>query len=279
MRFSATRGSVYVGSLTSLILALATIDSLPDISITTFLILLGTALVGGTANALAGGGTFLVFPALLLTGLDSIVANATSAAVMMPGGVASALVYRQGSTYNANLLRALIISSILGGITGSVLVLLTPSQRFSQLVPYLMLSAALVFSFSEQIARAAAAHISDSTRWVPLLIGQYFISVYGGYFGAGMGVLMIVLFFLTANMNVQQSAALRFYCTMGINGFAIAIFALRGVIEWKLSVPMAIAAVIGGYSGAHLVKRLSVKAARNAVLVYAWAMTIWLLVR
>lgn len=240
---------------------------------------MATSLIGGFANALAGGGTFLVFPALLFAGLDSIVANATAASVMMPGGIASMLVYRQGSSYEPKLLRALMISSILGGITGSVLVLLTPSQRFSALVPYLMLSAALVFTFSEQIARAAAAHISDTVRWTPLLIGQYFISVYGGYFGAGMGVLMIVLFFLTANMNVQQSAALRFYCTMGINGFAILVFGLRGVIIWKLSVPMALASVTGGYWGAHLVKRLSVKAARNAVLIYAWIMTIWLLVR
>lgn len=240
---------------------------------------MGTALVGGFANALAGGGTFLVFPALLFAGLDSIVANATAASVMMPGGIASMLVYRQGSTYEPKLLRGLMTSSILGGITGSVLVLLTPSARFSSLVPYLMLSAALVFSFSERIANAAAAHISDDVRWTPLLIGQYLISVYGGYFGAGMGVLMIVLFYLTAKLDVQQSAALRFYCTMGINGLAILVFALRGVILWKLSVPMALASVTSGYLGARMVKRLSVKAARNAVLVYAWIMTIALFFR
>lgn len=255
------------------------LNSLPDISLTSFLILIGASLVGGLANALAGGGTFLVFPALLLTGMDSIVANATAASVMMPGGVASMLVYRQGTTYDSKLLRNLMIASILGGITGSVLVLLTPSQRFSQIVPYLMLSAALVFTFSERIARAAAAHISDHVRWVPLIVGQYFIAIYGGYFGAGMGVLMIVLFFLTAKMNVQESAALRFYCTMGINGFAILIFGYRGVIAWQLSIPMALAAVSGGYFGAKLVRRLSVKTARNTILIYAWIMTLWLFIR
>jgi uncharacterized protein len=220
-----------------------------------------------------------VFPALLLTGMDSIVANATAASVMMPGGMASMLVYRQGTSYDPQLLRRLMLASILGGITGSVLVLLTPSQRFSQIVPYLMLAAALVFSFSERIAKAAAAYISDQVRWLPLLLGQYLVAIYGGYFGAGMGVLMIVLFFLTARMNVQESAALRFYCTMGINGFAIAIFAYRGVIAWQLSVPMAIAAVTGGYFGARLVRRLSLKTARNTILVYAWIMTLWLFVR
>jgi uncharacterized protein len=254
-------------------------NSLPDISIASFLLLCSTALIGGIANALAGGGTFLVFPALVATGLDPIVANATSAATMLPGGAASAWVYRKGSVYDSTLLRALMIASILGGITGSVLVLLTPSARFAKLVPYLMLSGALVFSFSKQIARAAAAHISDRTKWVPLLIGHYLISVYGGYFGAGMGVLMIVLFLLTANLDVQQSAALRFYCTLGINGLAVSIFAWKGVVNWRVSIPMALAAITGGYLGAHLVRKMSPETARRAVLVFAWAMTLWLFVR
>jgi uncharacterized protein len=253
--------------------------SLPDISISQFVLLLSTALIGGIANALAGGGTFLVFPALVLTGLDPIVANATSAATMLPGGAASAWVYRKGSIYDGALLRALIAASIAGGITGSILVLLTPSARFARLVPYLMLSAALVFTFSRQIAQAASAHISDRTKWTPLILGHYLISVYGGYFGAGMGVLMIVLFLLTANLNVQQSAALRFYCTLGINGLAVAIFASRGVVNWRLSLPMAVAAVTGGYAGAHMVRKMSAEAARIAVLIFAWIISIWLLVR
>jgi uncharacterized membrane protein YfcA len=254
-------------------------NSLPDISITSYLLLSSTALIGGIANALAGGGTFLVFPALVLTGLDPIVANATSAATMLPGGAASAWVYRKGSIYDPTLLRALMVASVLGGITGSILVLLTPSARFARLVPYLMLSAAIVFTFSKQIAQAASAHISDRTRWAPLLIGHYLISVYGGYFGAGMGVLMIVLFLLTANLDVQQSAALRFYCTLGINGLAVAIFAYRGVVEWRLSIPMAVAAVTGGYVGAHLVRKMSPETARRAVLAFAWAMSVWLFFR
>jgi len=254
-------------------------SSLPDISISSFLLLLSTAFIGGIANALAGGGTFLVFPALLLNGLDAIVANATSAATMLPGGAASAWVYRKGSPYDTTLLRALMVASILGGITGSVLVLLTPSARFAKLVPYLMLSAAVVFTFSKQIAHAASAHISDRTKWVPLLIGHYLISVYGGYFGAGMGVLMIVLFLLTANLDVQQSAALRFYCSLGINGLAVSIFALRGVVEWRLSIPMAVAAITGGYLGAHLVRKMSPETARIAVLIFAWVVSIWLLIR
>jgi uncharacterized membrane protein YfcA len=94
-----------------------------------------------------------------------------------------------------------------------------------------------------------------------------------------MGVLMIVLFLLTANLDVLQSAALRFYCTLGINGLAVAIFATRGVVEWRLSIPMAVAAVTGGYMGAHLVRKMSPEIARRAVLVFAWVMSVWLLIR
>jgi len=250
---------------------------LPDVSLTSFLLLMAAALTGGVANALAGGGTFLVFPTLLLAGLDSITANATSAATMLPGGIASAWVYRR--PYDPKLIRNLLLASIAGGITGSVLLLLTPNERFTRLVPYLMLSAAVLFTFAGPIQRLAAAHTAENTMWLPLLAGQYLIAVYGGYFGAGMGVPMIVLFLIAAHFDVQQSAALRFYCSFGINGFAVAIFALRGIIAWKLSIPMAIAAVAGGYWGAHAVKRMTVETARRAVMLYAWATTLWLFLR
>jgi uncharacterized protein len=249
-----------------------------ELALTHWLLLPATALIGGMANALAGGGTFLVFPALLLTGLDPIFANATSAATMLPGGAASAWVYRKGSQYSSPLLRGLILASIAGGIVGSVLVLLTPSDRFARLVPYLMLGATLVFTFAKQLTRAATP-TNGAMKWTPLWIGHFLISVYGGYFGAGMGVLMIVLFALTAKQDVQQSAALRFYCTLGINGPAVAIFAFRQVVAWQLSIPMALAAISGGFLGARLVRRLAPETARRAVLAYAWAITLWLLLR
>lgn len=240
---------------------------------------MSAALAGGVANALAGGGTFLVFPALIFSGVDAVAANATSAATMLPGATASAWVYSKGSPYDARLVRTLLAVSVLGGITGSSLLLLTPSDRFARLVPYLMMSAALVFTFSEQIKRLASKHPATRTRWIPMVVCQYAISTYGGYFGAGMGVLMIVLFVMTANLDVQQSAALRFYCGLGINVLAVSIFAWRGLVVWKLSIPMAVAAVVGGYWGAHAVRRMTQLTARRAVLVYAWVTSVWLLVR
>ena len=254
-----------------------------------FLLLLAAALAGGMANALAGGGTFLTFPMLVLTGLDPIVANATSAATMIWGGIASLWVYSRDTSYPGGFLGALIAVSVAGGLTGSTLLLLTPSARFALMVPFLMLGAALVYSFSDQIAHLAERRAFTATAsadpspptiyWTPMLVGEYLISCYGGYFGAGMGVLMIVLFVLTAQMDVQQSAALRFYCTMGINGLAVINFAFRGVVRWDLSIPMAVAAVTGGYLGARIVRVLRPRTARRAVLIFAWTMTVWLFIR
>lgn len=252
---------------------------LPHTSLVQFVFLIAAALAGGLANALAGGGTFLVFPALILTGVEPVAANATAAGCFLPGAAASAWVYSKGSDYGAKLVRWLLLISMLGGVSGSVLLLLTPSTRFARLVPYLMLGAALVFTFSARIQQLAPARPSGRTLWTPLLLFQYLISVYGGYFGAGMGVLMIVVFLMTANLDVQRSAALRFYCGLGINGLAVAIFAWRGLILWKLALPMAAAAVAGGWWGAHAVRRMSKSTARRAVLVYAWIVTLWLFAR
>jgi len=272
------RGSLKVESLDMHFHRTCYDETLPEISLSYLFVLYAAAFIGGAANALAGGGTFLVFPALLLTGMDSIVANATSAAAMLPGNVASALVFRSVTPYDKTLLRALLAVSVIGGVAGTVLVLMTPSAQFKQIVPYLMLAAAIAFSFSDTIARMAQGS-SGTVRWAPLLVGHFLISVYGGYFGAGMGVLMIILFFVAARLNVQESAALRLYAALGINSLAVAIFAARGVVTWKLAAPMALASIAGGYTGAHLVKRLSVKAARQAILIYAWAITLWLLLR
>jgi uncharacterized membrane protein YfcA len=112
-----------------------------------------------------------------------------------------------------------------------------------------------------------------------MLVSHFLISIYGGYFGAGMGVLMIVVFVMTAHLEVQASAALRFYAGLGINALAVVIFASRGLVEWKLSIPMSIAAIAGGYWGARAVRRMTVITARRAVLLYAWVTTLWLFIR
>jgi uncharacterized protein len=246
--------------------------------------LIAAALAGGVVNALAGGGMFLIFPALVMAGIPPISANATASAVTLPGGIASAWVYRARRDASGKLAATLIAVSLAGSLGGSVLLLATSNARFAKLVPWLMLGAALVFSLSGPIRKFAEAHAPAGQGGVRqhralLALGQFFIAVYGGYFGAGMGVLMIVLFLVTVNLDVQSSAGLRLWAATAVNLLAVGIFAWRGIVEWRVGVPMLLAAVVGGYLGAHAVQRLSVTVARRAVLVYAWATGVWLLVR
>jgi uncharacterized protein len=226
---------------------------------------------------LAGGGTFLIFPALVFAGVDPIMANATSSVITLPGGIASALVYRRPVT--GRLFWILVLISVAGGVAGSQLLLHTPSERFSKLVPFLMIGASLVFSFSNRLRSFAGEHSSDHVNNGLLYSGTLAISIYGGYFGAGMGVLMIVLFLIAAHIGVQQSAGLRMWCATGVNTLAVATFIAKGIVVWRVAIPMLICTLIGGYWGAHAVKRLTAETARRSVLVFAWTMSLWLLLR
>jgi uncharacterized membrane protein YfcA len=243
------------------------------------LLLLLTATIGGAANALAGGGTFLVFPAMLLAGVPSVVANATASLIMMPGAIASAWVYRGtfGVLSRAELIRLTVVS-LIGSAVGSILLLSTSNSTFSELVPWLLLMAAVVFTLAPRL-RAAAAKSTAGESAALLLIGQFAIGVYGGYFGAGMGVLMIALFLIASSMTVQTANGIRLVCGSAINVLAVILFAWRGALDYRLGIPMLIAAVAGGYVGALLVSRLKESTARNAILTYAWALTIWFFAR
>ena len=214
----------------------------------------------------------------MFAGVDPIMANATSSVITMPGGIASALVYRRPVT--GKLFWILVLISVAGGVAGSQLLLHTPSERFAKIVPYLMIGASLVFSFSNQLSTLRQQAVLRGEANAGLLYaGTLAISIYGGYFGAGMGVLMIVLFLIAANIGVQQSAGLRMWCATGVNTLAVATFIVKGIIVWCVAIPMLICTLVGGYWGAHAVQRLTAETARRVVLVFAWTMSIWLLVR
>ena len=246
----------------------------------TWAILLSAALAGGAINALAGGGMFMVFPSLLFAGIAPITANATATVTLMPGGWASTWVYRDRfARHGSRLVVGLALASLAGGWIGSELLLHTSNAQFARLVPWLMLSATLFFTVAGKLRKLASTHSAHRTREVPLVAGQFLISIYGGYFGAGMGVIMLALFMITANMDVQTASGIRIMCGSVTNLIAALIFALRGIIEWRIGLPMLACAIVGGYIGARLVKRLNEDRARIAILVYAWSITLWLLVR
>lgn len=236
-------------------------------------------MIGGAANALAGGGQFIVFPALLFAGVASVKANATASLAMVPGGVASAWVYRRTLvTQPRSLIAQLVIVSLAGSLAGSLLLLHTPNATFSSFVPWLLLVAAAVFTGAPHLRRVAGK--ASGRRSMPTLLGgQFVIALYGGFFGAGMGVLMIALFLAAANIDVQSGNGIRLTCGTAINLLAVGLFAIHGAIEWKAGIPMLFAGIAGGYLSARVMRRLSEKAARNAILVYAWGLTAWFFVR
>jgi uncharacterized membrane protein YfcA len=250
---------------------------LNPVSPLSWVILLAAATLAGIANALAGGGQFIIFPVLVFAGVDPIMANATSSVITLPGGIASALVYRR--PVSGKLFWILVLISVCGGLAGSQLLLHTPSEQFAKIVPYLMIGASLVFTLSNRLRSLASRHSSDKANHGLLYAGTLAISIYGGYFGAGMGVLMIVLFLITVNIGVQQSAGLRMWCATGVNTLAVAAFIANGIVVWRMAIPMLVCTLIGGYWGAHAVQRLTAETARRTVLVFAWTMSLWLLVR
>jgi uncharacterized protein len=250
-----------------------------DISWLSWLVLLAAAAGGGVANALGGGGTFLSFPALLFAGVPPVLSNATSTFVLTPGGYASTWLYRDRLVHGRGFQIAMVAVAIAGAAGGSELLLHSSEHDFARLVPYLMLGATLIFSFTGRLRRAAASHAARSTRILPLLAGQLLIAIYGGYFGAGMGVLALVLYTVAAKWDVHQANSLRLLCNTLTNTVAIVLFAMRGIIVWKVGFPMMVSCLAGAYCGAMLVRRLEAEKARRVILIYAWAITAWLFLR
>lgn len=240
-----------------------------------YLILLAAAVIGGATNALAGGGTFLTFPALLLVGIAPVQANATASLVLLPGAYASAWVYRDTiRKAQGSFLGWMTAASLVGSVIGSVLLLSTSDATFSKLVPWLLLVASVVFTAAPWLRSIETSrHGRQSLTW--LIVGQVAISAYGGYFGAGMGVLMIALYLIATKLDVYAATGLRMVCSCAINTLAVAIFAFRGAIVYRVGLPMLVAGIIGGYLGAIAVRRLDPKHARLAILTYAWALTAW----
>ncbi len=245
----------------------------------TTLILIGAAFLGGASNALAGGGTFLVFPALLLAGAAPVKANAMCSMILLPGVFASAWVYRDWvRRVDTKFTIRMSAASLAGSAIGSALLLSTPDTTFSDLVPWLLFLAAAVFTASPRLREIAER---KKAREFPtaLVAGQTLISIYGGYFGAGMGVLMVALYLTASQLDLAASTGLRTISAGVVNTLAVAVFAWRGALDYRVGLPMLVAGIAGGFIGAMAVKRLDERHARIAILIYAWGLTAWFFTR
>jgi uncharacterized protein len=231
-------------------------------------LLVAAAFAAGAMNSIAGGGSFFSFPALVFAGVPAVAANATSTVSMWPGSLAASLGYRQELAEERPRLVSLSLISLAGGIGGALLLLLTPGRVFEALVPFLLLLATLVFTFGD----AARARVKTRSKLFAQVL-QLVISVYGGYFGGGMGLMMLAAFTLMGMTDIHRMNALKSALAVLINGVAVAIFAVAGVVHWAAAGLMIAGSIAGGLVGASLSRRVDSKRFKKVVIVLGWALT------
>ena len=222
---------------------------------TTAVVLAASAFVAGIVNAVAGGGTLITFPALLATGVAPVAANATNTVALFPGQLASSLAYRSHIADERRRAWTLSVPSLLGGIIGAALLLGLPEKAFAIAVPWLILFACVVLGFQTQLKRFVASK-PHASHPAALWIAQLLIAVYGGYFGAGIGILMLAAMGIMLPSSIQHANALKVLFSLLINGIAAVIFVAKGAVHAPEAALMAAAAIAGGFVGAQLAKRL-----------------------
>ncbi len=243
------------------------------------------AILGGTLNSVAGGGSFITLPSLIFTGVLPVNANATSTVALWPGSVASMGAYRRELVKQK---RSLIIllggASLIGGILGAELLLNTSPSTFVKLLPYLLLLATVLFALSGPITvrlRQRSVH-GSRLSWAAMLgvaCLQFIIAIYGGYFGGGIGILMLATLGLMGMENIHEMNAMKTLLTTLINGVALLLFIIRGVVAWPQAILMIIGAIIGGYGGAYYARKLDPRLVRWFVIVVGVVMTIYFFIR
>ncbi|MCC7068724.1 MAG: sulfite exporter TauE/SafE family protein [Burkholderiales bacterium] len=238
-----------------------------------FAVLAAAAFGAGVLNAIAGGGTFLTFPALVWAGVPPIAANATSALAVCPGYLGSTLGFR---TELAALPRALLAREALlcaiGGVIGALLLLVTPAQVFARVVPWLLLFATALFAVGPRLSRwAGGAHGAGLARL--RLPGLAAVAIYGGYFNGGLGILLMALYLVVGETRLNTVNALKNLNSFVLSVVSVAAFALGGAIVWREALLMALFATLGGFAGARLAKRLPTAWVRAIVIVTGLVMS------
>jgi uncharacterized membrane protein YfcA len=243
----------------------------------TYVILFIASLWAGTQNALAGGGTFVTLPALMLTGMNALQANITSTIALFPGQVTSTWGGRGHVTGVGGLsFKTLVVVSLVGGILGATLLLVTPSQIFAQMVPWLVLFATAIFAYGSFMPRKADR--PPVLKKLSAGIAQFGIAVYGGYFGGGIGFLMLAAL-TAAGLSIRNASANKNVLAGVMNASAVAIFAFSPQVQWLPCAIACVGAAIGGWIGGNMVNKVNEKFLRIAAVCIGVALTIGLFIR
>jgi uncharacterized protein len=241
------------------------------------LLLFATAFIAGGLNAVAGGGSFISFPTSIFTGVSPIAANATNNTALWVAGLASAGAYRRDLDIDRRSMLVLSIVSLMGGLIGSIALLYTSPDVFKKLIPYLLLLATCVFIFGESFKQWLQSFRQVSSNQSPplvyLVILQLVISIYGGFFGAGIGILMLATLTFFNLKNIHAMNALKSFLATCINGIAIVPFLFASIIAWPQAILMAIGGALGGYFIANFARQIPAEIIRRFVSIVAISMT------
>jgi len=238
--------------------------------------------LGGAINAVAGGGSFVTFPALLFTGVGPVAANATNTLALWIGVTASGGAYRKHLNISRRVMIPLILTSIVGGLAGAILLVKTPAQTFLRVLPWLLLGATLLFAFGKHLTGRMAAgisHESSNTAVAGASVFELGVAIYGGYFGGGMGIMNLAMLSALGMTDIHAMNALKVVLAGVTNGVATLTFIAAGAILWPQAIVMTLGASLGGYFAAHYAQRLPQSWIRLFVLLVASAMTVYFFVR
>lgn len=240
----------------------------------------------GAVNSIAGGGTLLTFPALLGLGVPAVAANATSTVALWPGSFASLMGYRRELVGIERWAARLAIPSVLGGLVGAGLLLITPEERFRALVPWLVFGATLLFALQGPVMRWLRQRLATTTMTAEMrrplnptyamLASQFVVGIYGGYFGAGAGIVMLAVFGLMGLTNIHQMNGLKNINGICFNGVAAIAFAVMGLVNWPIALVMAIGSSAGGYAMSGIAQRVPQAWVRQAVTLIGLGSAVWL---
>lgn len=237
------------------------------------LLLILAGCIAGAMNALAGGGSFVTLPALIAVGVPSVAANISSSVALYPAGAVSAWVYRDGLTRVCGVpLRPTVAVTLLGGLAGALLLLWTSSSIFDKVLPWLLLTATATLFFGPKLRTLVQARFAPTPALI--LTVQFGLGVYGGYFGGAVGLMMMSAWSLLDDADVKALNPVKTLLVTAANTVAIICFALAGAVHWGAAAALGLGAIVGGYGGAHLGRRLPANIIRAATLIATASITV-----
>jgi uncharacterized protein len=238
--------------------------------------------LGGAINAVAGGGSFVAFPALLFTGVPPVPANATNTLALWVGTSASGGAYRMKLDIPRRVMIPLIVTSVIGGLAGAILLIKTPAQTFLKVLPWLLLGATLLFACGKHLTgriSAGISHDSNNAAVVGASVFELFVAVYGGYFGGGIGIMNLAMLAAMGMTDIHAMNKLKVLLGGVINGVAAVTFAITKAIVWPQALVMTAGSVLGGVASAHYAQKLPQSWIRGFVILVGAAMTVYFFVR